>query len=89
MDMMKVLFPVLSMMLIGMFCRKSGLISEKGIQDLKTLMTQIILPVAVFNALATAEYGVHLFGLVGVWSYTRSVCYQLEITSYKNLMILS
>ena len=47
MDMMKALFPVLSMMLIGMFCRKSGLISEKGIQDLKTLMTQIILPVAV------------------------------------------
>ena len=66
MDMMKALFPVLSMMLIGMFCRKSGLISEKGIQDLKTLMTQIILPVAVFNALATAEYGVHLFGLVGL-----------------------
>ena len=47
MEMMKALFPVLSMMLIGMFCRKSGLISEKGIQDLKTLMTQIILPVAV------------------------------------------
>lgn len=66
MDMMKALFPVLSMMLIGMFCRKSGLISEKGIQDLKTLMTQIILPVAVFNALATAEYGVHLFALVGL-----------------------
>ena len=66
MDMMKALFPVLSMMLIGMFWRKSGLISEKGIQDLKTLMTRIILPVAVFNALATAEYGVHLFGLVGL-----------------------
>lgn len=66
MEMMKALFPVLSMMLIGMFCRRSGLISAKGIQDLKTLMTQIILPVAVFNALATAEYGVHLIGLVGL-----------------------
>ncbi len=66
MDMLKALLPVLSMMLIGMLCRKTGLVSEKGIQDLKTLMTQIILPVAVFNALATAEYGLHLFALVGL-----------------------
>lgn len=64
--MLKALFPVLGMMLIGMFCRKSGLLSEKGIQDLKTLMTQIILPIAVFHALATAEYSMQLFGLVGL-----------------------
>ena len=66
MDMLKALFPVLGMMLIGMFCRKTGLVSQKGIEDLKTLMTRIILPVAVFNALATAEYSVQLFGLVGL-----------------------
>lgn len=66
MEMLKALFPVLGMMLIGMFCRKSGLVSEKGIEDLKTLMTRIILPVAVFHALATAEYSLQLFGLVGL-----------------------
>lgn len=66
MAMLKALFPVLGMMLIGMFCRKSGLISSRGIEDLKTLMTRIILPVAVFNALATAEYSPQLFGLVGL-----------------------
>ena len=66
MEMLKALFPVLGMMLIGMFCRKSRLLSEKGFQDLKTLMTQIILPIAVFHALATAEYSMQLFGLVGL-----------------------
>lgn len=66
MAMLTALFPVLGMMLIGMFCRKSGLISPKGMEDLKTLMTRIILPVAVFHALATAEYSVQLFGLVGL-----------------------
>ena len=66
MEMLKALFPVLGMMGIGMFCRKSGAISEKGIQDLKTLMTQIILPIAVFHALATAEYTPQLFTLVGL-----------------------
>lgn len=66
MEMLKALFPVLGMMGIGMFCRKSGLISQKGIDDLKTLMTQIILPIAVFHALATAEYTAQLFTLVGL-----------------------
>lgn len=66
MEMLKALLPVLAMMGIGMFCRRSGAISEKGIADLKTLMTRIILPVAVFHALATAEYSVQLFGLVGL-----------------------
>ena len=66
MEMLKALFPVLGMMLIGMFCRKSQVLSEKGFQDLKTLMTQIILPIAVFHALATAEYSMQLFGLVGL-----------------------
>ena len=66
MEMLKALFPVLGMMGIGMFCRRSGLVSQKGIDDLKTLMTQIILPIAVFNALATAEYTPQLFTLVGL-----------------------
>ena len=66
MEMLKALFPVLGMMGIGMFCRKSGLVSQKGIDDLKTLMTQIILPIAVFHALATAEYTPQLFTLVGL-----------------------
>jgi len=64
--MLKALFPVLGMMLIGMFCRKSGLLGEKSVQDLKKLMTQVILPMAVFHALATAEYSVQLVGLVGL-----------------------
>lgn len=66
MEMLKALFPVLGMMGIGIFCRRSGLVSQKGIDDLKTLMTQIILPIAVFNALATAEYTPQLFTLVGL-----------------------
>ena len=44
---------------------------------------------AVFSLISKHSQLGHLFGLVGVWSYTRSVCDQLEITPYKNLTVLS
>lgn len=66
MEMLKALLPVLGMIAIGMFCRKSGLMSEKSIDDLKKLMTRVILPLAVFHALATASYSLQSAALVGL-----------------------
>ncbi len=51
MAMLKALLPVLPMMGLGMFCRKTGLLSGKCVDDLKKFMTQVILPAAVFHAL--------------------------------------
>lgn len=48
--------PIIGMLLLGFFCRKHNYISREGINDIKFLVTKIFLPVAIFNALATAEY---------------------------------
>ncbi|MBQ0001234.1 MAG: permease [Clostridiales bacterium] len=56
MQIIEVLFPVLAMMLIGAMCRRMKLIGTEGIENLKFLVTRILLPVAIFHALATAEY---------------------------------
>lgn len=66
MAMLKALLPVLAMMGLGMFCRKIGLLTGKCVDDLKKFMTQVILPAAVFHALATARYSASLIGLVGL-----------------------
>lgn len=48
--------PIIVMIGIGMLCKKINLLSRNGTRDVKKLITSIILPVAVFHALATAEY---------------------------------
>lgn len=50
------LLKILVMMAIGIFCRKSNLLSRTGTSEIKKLITSIVLPVAIFNALAMAEY---------------------------------
>lgn len=56
MKIIEILLPVLVMMLIGMMCRKKKLIGTEGIENLKFLVTRILLPAAIFHALSTAEY---------------------------------
>lgn len=56
MDILKVVAPVFVLILLGMLCRQSGFLSDSGVGDMKKLVTRIILPVAIFHALATAEY---------------------------------
>ncbi|WP_408071721.1 permease [Butyrivibrio sp. JL13D10] len=50
------ILPVIVMIYVGVFLRKTQWISRKGIDDIKFLVSRIMLTVAVFHALATADY---------------------------------
>ena len=44
------------MIVVGMLCRKWKILTRDGINNMKVLVTNVMLPVAIFHALATAEY---------------------------------
>lgn len=52
----EVLLPVAVMIAIGVMCRKLKFLSDKGINELKFITTKILLPVAIFDALATNRF---------------------------------
>lgn len=66
MEIVKVVAPVLTMILIGMICRKTQFLTQQGVDDLKRLVTKLILPVAVFHALATVDYSGKTLVAVGI-----------------------
>lgn len=55
MDVLEIVLPVLVMIILGMLCRKWKLLDQNGVNNMKTLVTNIMLPVAIFHALATAK----------------------------------
>lgn len=61
---LEALLPVLLMMGLGAFCKARGWLKQESINGLKFLATKIILPVAIFHALATAEYSSSIFKIV-------------------------
>ena len=48
MDVLKIVLPVLVMIILGILCRKWNLLDQNGINNMKTLVTNIMLPVAIF-----------------------------------------
>ena len=56
MKVLEIILPVLVMILLGMACKRLKLLDQNGINNMKLLVTQIMLPVAIFHALATSEY---------------------------------
>lgn len=54
--MLETVVPVCLMVVIGVFCRKKQIVSENGINELKKLLINILLPVLIFNVMATAEF---------------------------------
>ena len=55
MRILEIILPVLVMLVLGMACRKLKLLTKSGIDNMKLLVTNIMLPVAIFHALATAD----------------------------------
>ena len=51
MNVLKIILPVLVMIGLGISCRKWKFLSKTGINDMKFLVTNIMLPVAIFHAL--------------------------------------
>ena len=66
MRILEIILPVLVMLVLGMACRKLKLLTKSGIDNMKLLETNIMLPVAIFHALATADYSVETWKLVGI-----------------------
>lgn len=56
MQVVEVVLPVLLMLFLGAACRRWKLLTPSGVANLKFLVTNIMLPVAIFHALATADY---------------------------------
>lgn len=56
MNVLEIVLPVLVMIVVGMLCRKWKILTRDGINNMKVLVTNVMLPVAIFHALATAEY---------------------------------
>lgn len=56
MDVLQIVMPVLVMIILGMLCRKWKILTGEGVANMKVLVTNVMLPVAIFHALATAEY---------------------------------
>ena len=63
---MEIISPVLVMIVLGMLCRQWQLLNKNGIDNMKYLVTNIMLPVAIFHALATSDYGTETAKLVGI-----------------------
>ena len=56
MEVLQIVMPVLVMIILGMLCRKWKILTGEGVANMKVLVTNVMLPVAIFHALATAEY---------------------------------
>ncbi len=57
-DALSIVLPVVLMLLLGFFCQKIGILNKNGTATIKKYVINIALPVAVFHAMATAEYNV-------------------------------
>lgn len=66
MKVLEIISPVLVMIILGILCRKWKLLNKNGIDNMKALVTNIMLPVAILHALATSDYGAETAKLVGI-----------------------
>lgn len=60
------IFPVVLMIVIGLCCRRYRILTPEGVDGLKTLATSFMLPVLLFNALATTVYTSRTAVIIGV-----------------------
>ena len=55
-EVIRTILPVIVMLVIGIICRRSGMISREGIGALKSVVVNITLPAVLLNAFATTSY---------------------------------
>lgn len=67
--------PVILMVLIGFFCRKTEMITTEGMEGLKTLATSLMLPVLLFHTLATTEYTSATIAVMGIMLLALSAAF--------------
>ena len=52
---LEMVLPVLVLLLIGLYCNKKQIFTMDGLQGLKSIVSDICLPVVLFNAFFTAQ----------------------------------
>ena len=63
----RMVIPVVFTFLLGFFCRKKGILKPEGLAGIRSLVSNVFLPVTLFNAFFTAEYSARIaltFGTV-------------------------
>ncbi|MBR0366945.1 MAG: AEC family transporter [Clostridia bacterium] len=55
-EVLRTVLPVLTMLLIGMLCRRRRLVSREGVNALKNVVVNITLPAVLLKAFATTRY---------------------------------
>lgn len=56
MRVVEIVLPVIVMLVLGIVCKKKKFLNREGIDNIKFLVTRIMVPVAVFHALATVHF---------------------------------
>jgi len=57
----KMVLPVLIMLFLGYYCRVKKIINQQGLIGIKAVITNILIPVVLFNAFYKAEYNLNGF----------------------------
>lgn len=60
------ILPILVMLGMGMCFRRCSFVSVETVEGMKKIITKVILPVAIFNALGTAEYTAASWIMIGI-----------------------
>ena len=55
MEIIRIMLPIIVMLGMGYIIQKTGFITEKGMDGVKTYLTRIALPATIFHAMATAD----------------------------------
>lgn len=66
METLAAIVPVVGVILLGMLFRTRRWVSRQGIDDIKFVVSRIMLPAAIFNALSTADYSAKTWLTVAV-----------------------
>jgi len=63
---MSTILPVILLLLLGMFCRRSQMLTKEQMDGIKKLSVQFLWPVVLFYAFFTADYGKEVLVLAAV-----------------------
>lgn len=53
---LQMILPIILMLSLGMLCKKKGILSAEGLAGVRSVVSDICLPVVLFNAFFTAKY---------------------------------
>lgn len=63
---LKIIVPLVLLILLGVYCRKKKILTVDSVLSIKALVTKIMLPILIFNILATTEYSFDSIAIFGV-----------------------